>query len=159
MGGVCVGLRILGHGTSWKWMVSFTPWPLYLWGRARGTHWLRGWVGPGTCLEVVERRKILSLPELELQPLCRPPIPTALSRLPACRNLNLSWIARLVDTVVCINCTCKLDMESEDGVIEAYGNVCQAAALRQLWDILGKWVVRIWTDVTRPTFMYNGWLC
>jgi hypothetical protein len=34
--------------------------------RAPGTHWIGGWVGPKTRLDDVERRKFLTLPELEL---------------------------------------------------------------------------------------------
>jgi hypothetical protein len=36
-----------------------------------GTHWIGGWVGPRTGLDV-ERRKILLLPGIELRPLGRP---------------------------------------------------------------------------------------
>jgi hypothetical protein len=41
-------------------------------GRAPGTHWIGGWLGPRTGLDDVERRKILSLPGLEFRPLGRP---------------------------------------------------------------------------------------
>jgi hypothetical protein len=34
--------RFLDLGTSWRWVVSFTPRPL----NPRGTHWIGGWVGP-----------------------------------------------------------------------------------------------------------------
>jgi hypothetical protein len=40
--------------------------------RAPATHWKRGRVGPRTGLDDVERRKILPLPGLKLQPLGRP---------------------------------------------------------------------------------------
>jgi hypothetical protein len=56
-----------------------------------GTYWRGGWFGPRTSLDVVERRNILTLPGLELRPLCRPAcsqsIPTELSRF---RN-GLTW--------------------------------------------------------------------
>jgi hypothetical protein len=39
--------------------------------RASCTHWIGGWMGPRTGLDVVERRKILPLPVLELRPLGR----------------------------------------------------------------------------------------
>jgi hypothetical protein len=35
-------------------------------GRASGTHWIGGWVGPSTGLDDVEMRKFLTLPGLEL---------------------------------------------------------------------------------------------
>jgi hypothetical protein len=35
---------------------------------ALGTHWIGGWVGPRTGLDDVQRRNILPLPGLELQP-------------------------------------------------------------------------------------------
>jgi hypothetical protein len=37
--------------------------------RASCTHWIGGWVGPGTGLDDVERRKFMPLPGLELRPL------------------------------------------------------------------------------------------
>jgi hypothetical protein len=39
--------------------------------RAPGTHWIRGWVGPRAGLDDVKKRKFLTLPGLELRPLCR----------------------------------------------------------------------------------------
>jgi hypothetical protein len=36
-----------------------------------GTHWIGGWVGPRTGLDNVERRNILPLPGLELQPVAQ----------------------------------------------------------------------------------------
>jgi hypothetical protein len=54
-----------------EWSVSrprrFTPRE-----RAPGTHWLGGWMDPRASLDDVERRKFLTLPGLELRPLCRP---------------------------------------------------------------------------------------
>jgi len=38
--------RILHLGTTGRWVVSFTPQPLYRHGEAPGTHLIRGWVGP-----------------------------------------------------------------------------------------------------------------
>jgi hypothetical protein len=37
-----------------------------------GTHWIGGWAGHITGLNDVEKRKFLTLPGLELRPLCRP---------------------------------------------------------------------------------------
>jgi hypothetical protein len=39
---------------------------------APGAHWIGGWVGPRTGLDDVEKRKLLTLPGLELRPLGRP---------------------------------------------------------------------------------------
>jgi hypothetical protein len=51
-----------------EWSASrpgrFTPWE-----RAPDTHWIEGRVGPRTDLDVVEKRKVLPLPGLELRPL------------------------------------------------------------------------------------------
>jgi hypothetical protein len=43
-----------------RWVVSFTPRPLYPWERVPGTHWIGGWVGPRTVLDAVVKRKIPS---------------------------------------------------------------------------------------------------
>jgi hypothetical protein len=51
---------ILDIGTSWRWLVSFTPRPLYPRERAPYTHWTRGWVGPRAGLDTVVKRKINS---------------------------------------------------------------------------------------------------
>jgi hypothetical protein len=55
-------------GTSWRWVVSFTPLPFYPRGWTPSTHQIRGWVGPRVGLDAVEKRKILSLPGLESGP-------------------------------------------------------------------------------------------
>jgi hypothetical protein len=52
--------RLLDLGTGWKWVVSFTPRPLYPQGKSPGTHWIGGWVGPRAILDTVVKRKILS---------------------------------------------------------------------------------------------------
>jgi hypothetical protein len=39
-GGVDVDPRILHDGTSWQWVVSFTPQQLYI----LGTHRIGGWI-------------------------------------------------------------------------------------------------------------------
>jgi hypothetical protein len=48
------------------------PRPLYHQEIAFGTHWIRGWVGPRTGLNDMEKRKFLPPPGLELRPLGRP---------------------------------------------------------------------------------------
>jgi hypothetical protein len=59
--------RILDLGTRWKWVVSFTPRPLYTQGNSPGTHWIGGWVGPRAVLDAVVKRKIPS-PRRESKP-------------------------------------------------------------------------------------------
>jgi hypothetical protein len=78
--------HFLDLGTCWRWVVSFTPVPLYPGESAPGTHWIRGWVGPRTGLDDVEKRKFLTLPGLGTPtPRSLSPypvtIPTTLSRL------------------------------------------------------------------------------
>jgi hypothetical protein len=51
------------------------------WERAPGTHWIGGWVGPRAGLDVVEKKKLLTLPGLELRPLGRPVRSQSLYRL------------------------------------------------------------------------------
>jgi hypothetical protein len=47
--------------------------------RAPGTQWIGGWVGPRAGLNDVEKRKFLTLPELELRPpLSSSPWPVAI---------------------------------------------------------------------------------
>jgi hypothetical protein len=46
-----------------------------------GTHWIEGWVGPKTCLDDAERRKILPLLGLEHRALGRSARSQSLSRL------------------------------------------------------------------------------
>jgi hypothetical protein len=38
-------LPILDFGTRWRLIVTFTPLPLYPWGKGPGTHWIGDWVG------------------------------------------------------------------------------------------------------------------
>jgi hypothetical protein len=65
------GIAPLIHlGTRWKWVVSFTPRPLYRREGAPGTHctlWLGGCVGPRAVLDAVVKRKIPS-PRRESNP-------------------------------------------------------------------------------------------
>jgi hypothetical protein len=62
-------------------VVSFTPWPLFTVERDPGTNFIGGWVGPRTCLDDVEKRKFLTLLELEHRPLGRPAPSQPLYRL------------------------------------------------------------------------------
>jgi hypothetical protein len=49
--------------------------------RASGTHWVGGWMGPNVGPDDVEKRKFLTLPELEFRPLGRPARSKSLYRL------------------------------------------------------------------------------
>jgi hypothetical protein len=49
--------------------------------RTPGTHWIGGWVGPRAGLDTVEKRKLLTLPGLELRLLDRPARSQSLYRL------------------------------------------------------------------------------
>jgi hypothetical protein len=49
--------------------------------RTPSIHWIGGWVGPRTDLDDMEKRKILTLPGFELQPLGRPTRSQSLYRL------------------------------------------------------------------------------
>jgi hypothetical protein len=57
------------------------PLPFYSRGKAPGTHWIGGWVGPRAGLHNVEKRKFLSLLGLELWPLGHPARSQSLYRL------------------------------------------------------------------------------
>jgi hypothetical protein len=73
--------RFLDLGTSWRWVVSFMPRPLYPQEKAPGTHWIGGWVKPRAGLDEMEKRKFLTLLGLELRPLGRPARSESLYRL------------------------------------------------------------------------------
>jgi hypothetical protein len=49
-------------------LVSFMPLSPYSWGKSPGTHWIRGWMGPRTGLDTMEKRIILPLLGVEPQP-------------------------------------------------------------------------------------------
>jgi hypothetical protein len=68
--------HFLDLGTSWRWVVSFTPWTLY-----PRYPLLRRLVDPRAGLDEVEKRKFLTLKELELRPLGRPARSQSLYRL------------------------------------------------------------------------------
>jgi hypothetical protein len=49
--------HFLDLSTSWRWVVSFTPRPLYTRERAPGTHCIGGWVDPRAGLDNIEKWK------------------------------------------------------------------------------------------------------
>jgi hypothetical protein len=72
-------------------MVSFTPWPLYPGKRVPGTHWIGCWMGPRTGLDDMEKRKFLTLPGLDLQPLGRAAHSLSLYRLSCLLMINIMF--------------------------------------------------------------------
>jgi hypothetical protein len=81
MGSGCTDPHSLDLGTSWRWVISFTPLLLYPRGKSPGTHWIGGCVDPRVGLDAVEKRRFLILPGPELRPLGRPARSQSLSRL------------------------------------------------------------------------------
>jgi hypothetical protein len=65
--GWCIDPRVLDPGTSWRWVVSFTPRPLYSLGKSPCYPLDRRLDEPRTGLDDVEKRKMLPLPGLELR--------------------------------------------------------------------------------------------
>jgi hypothetical protein len=63
-----------------EWSASH-PGRFTLEGRAPGTHWIGGWVGPTASLDDVEKGKFLTLPGFELRPLGHPASSQSLYRL------------------------------------------------------------------------------
>jgi hypothetical protein len=85
-------------------VISFTPLPLYPGERAPGTHWIGGWVDPRAYLDLVENRKFLTLPGLQLRPRGRPArkpvaITTELSRLLGKAVFDNIWTSLFVSCV------------------------------------------------------------
>jgi hypothetical protein len=82
------------------WVVSFTPRPLYPWGKAPITYWIGGCVGPWGSLDDVGKRKFSTLSGLEIQPLCLPVRSQSLYRLsyPVCQTTGSGscWILCLL---------------------------------------------------------------
>jgi hypothetical protein len=64
-----------------RWVIHFTPLPLYPRGKSPPFHWIGGWVAPRNGLDDVEKRKFLTLPGLEIRPLGRPARSQLLYRL------------------------------------------------------------------------------
>jgi len=58
--GSCGMAPRIKFGARWRWVVSFTPRPLYYWERTPDTHRKGGWVGPRAGLDAMVKRKIPS---------------------------------------------------------------------------------------------------
>jgi hypothetical protein len=71
----------LDLGTSWRWVVSFTPRPFYPLGNSPRYPLDRRLGGPHSWSGRRGEEKILTLPGLELRPLCRPARSPSLYRL------------------------------------------------------------------------------
>jgi hypothetical protein len=81
-GGIgCIGQRFLALGTSQRWVVNFTPLPLYPWGKNPRPHWIGGWVGPRAGLDDMEKWKFLTIPGVEFRPFGCPDCSQSLYRL------------------------------------------------------------------------------
>jgi hypothetical protein len=94
-GSGCIDPHFLYLSTSWRWAVSFTPLPPYPRGKSPSTNWTGEWVGSRAGLDVVEQRKFLNLPGLELRPLGRPAHSQSLYRLRypgSCDKIHVSKV-------------------------------------------------------------------
>lgn len=56
---------ILNLSIIYRWLVRFTPWPLYSKVRHLSTHWIGGHLEPRDDLDVGQKVKTLTLPEIE----------------------------------------------------------------------------------------------
>jgi hypothetical protein len=80
-GSGCIDPHFLDLGTSWRWVIGFTPRPLNPRGNSSWYTFDRRLVDPRASLDDVEKRKFLNLPGLELRPLSRPACSQPLYRL------------------------------------------------------------------------------
>jgi hypothetical protein len=80
-GSFCTNLRFLDLGSSWRWVVSFTPQPLYSPGKEPRYPLDMRLGGPQSWSDDVEKRTFFTLPGLELRPLCHPACSQSLYRL------------------------------------------------------------------------------
>jgi hypothetical protein len=74
-GSGCRDPYFLGLYTSWRWVISFTPRPLYPRGKAPHpacAHWVGCRLSPRVILNNVKKRKFSILTGLELRSFCRP---------------------------------------------------------------------------------------
>jgi hypothetical protein len=67
-GGVQIHVFLTSALVEGEWSAS-GPCRFTTWERASGTHWIGGWMNPKASLDDVEKRKLLTLPGLELRTL------------------------------------------------------------------------------------------
>jgi hypothetical protein len=98
-GSGCIDPHFLDLGTSWRWVVSFTPRPLYPRGKSHSTHWIGGWVGPRAGLDDVEKRKFLTLSGRQLRSVGGSACSQSLSRLlgPCLKTIKRQYIYSSID--------------------------------------------------------------
>jgi hypothetical protein len=80
-GSGCIDPYFLHLGSSWRWVVSFTPQPLYPRGKSTRYPLDRRLGGPQNRSGYVKKRKFLTLPGLERRSLGRPARSQSLYRL------------------------------------------------------------------------------
>jgi hypothetical protein len=92
MGERCIEPVFFDLGTSWRWVVSFTPRPLYPRGKSPRYPLDRRLGGPQGRSRRLEKRIFLTLPGLELRPHGRPARSQSLYQLhyPGCRGNYVS---------------------------------------------------------------------
>jgi hypothetical protein len=80
-GSGCIDPYTLDLGTNWRWVISFTPRPLYSRGNNPRYSLDKGLVGTQNLCGRGEEKKILPLPGLELRTLGRPDLNQSLHRM------------------------------------------------------------------------------
>jgi hypothetical protein len=89
--------HFLDLGTSWRWVVSFTPDSFTPGESAPSNHWIGGWVNLRVGLDDLEKRIFMTLLGLELRPLSRPARSQSLYRLRYPGSLpNKIWICCII---------------------------------------------------------------
>jgi hypothetical protein len=187
-GSGCIDPRIFDLGTSWRWVISFTTLPLYHRERVPGTNWIGGWVGPISGLDDVEKRKLLSLPGLELRSLllssplgsrytdCAISAPLIyIIELLVQWDYSISWIGNRyytqTSTVVMplpfVHCSIVFLLATKAGIVDFY--LFEATSLismmtRNRWNVhcafqqTGAFVRCSWYNVMLTVFLSHEWL-
>jgi hypothetical protein len=149
-GSGCVYPRILDLGTRWRWVVSFTPRPLY----PLDSRW--GWA-PEPAWTTWRREKISPSPALELRPLHRPTRNQSLYRLSYPGNkiqTNPSPVGLIKRGPITLNSFVNwlLDFSiiSPVKLLTQAWNYCCHAPFR-MWPCICKWYCqyRLWAAITR----------
>jgi hypothetical protein len=80
-GSGCIDIHFLDLGTSWRWVINFTPHSLYTLEKSPRYPLDRRLRGPRPGMDDLEKRKFFTLPELKLRPLGYPSRSHSLYRL------------------------------------------------------------------------------